>query len=55
MPQIDDRNALLGATACWTASVRALETRRLERLFADPWAADLAGQVGAGVTHLVAA
>lgn len=47
MPQFDDRNAMLGATACWTASVRALETRRHGRLFADPWAEDLAGQVGA--------
>lgn len=38
---------LLGATAYWTAAVRAVETEREDRLFADPWGAALAGEVGA--------
>ncbi len=38
---------LLGATARWTASVRAKESKREDHLFMDPWAADLAGQEGA--------
>lgn len=36
----------LGATARWTAAVRAGESARAERLFIDPWAADLAGPQG---------
>ena len=34
---------LLGATARWTASVRALESARDDRLFDDPWEATPAG------------
>jgi methyltransferase (TIGR00027 family) len=37
---------LLGATARWTAAVRARESVREDRLFDDPWAAALAGQEG---------
>jgi methyltransferase (TIGR00027 family) len=37
---------LLGATARWTAAVRARESAREDRLFYDPWAAALAGQAG---------
>lgn len=37
----------LGATAFWTAAVRAMENTRADRLFADPWAEVLAGEVGA--------
>ena len=37
---------LLGATARWTAAVRARESVREDRLFYDPWAAALAGQEG---------
>jgi methyltransferase (TIGR00027 family) len=33
----------LAFTARWTAGVRALENRRPDRLFTDPWAEDLAG------------
>ena len=36
----------VGATARWTAAVRAGETRRSDRLFNDPWAAALAGREG---------
>jgi methyltransferase (TIGR00027 family) len=36
----------LEATARWTAAVRAAETRREDRLFDDPWAAELAGPEG---------
>jgi methyltransferase (TIGR00027 family) len=36
----------LEATARWTAAVRALETARQDRLFEDPWAAELAGPEG---------
>lgn len=39
-------NELLGLTARWTASVRALESRREDCLFNDPWAAALAGPEG---------
>ncbi|MBN1220539.1 MAG: SAM-dependent methyltransferase [Anaerolineae bacterium] len=39
-------NDLLGFTARWTASVRALESQREGCLFNDPWAAALAGQEG---------
>ena len=37
----------LGNTAYWTAAVRALESERVDRLFSDPWAKALAGEVGA--------
>jgi methyltransferase (TIGR00027 family) len=40
-------DSLLGATARWTAAVRAMESARGDRLFDDPWAATLAGEVGA--------
>jgi hypothetical protein len=36
----------LASTAAWTAAVRALETQRPDRLFADPWANALAGETG---------
>jgi methyltransferase (TIGR00027 family) len=36
----------LGATAYWTAAVRAMEYEREDRLFSDPWARALAGDVG---------
>jgi methyltransferase (TIGR00027 family) len=36
----------LETTARWTAAVRALETARPDRLFDDPWAAELAGPEG---------
>lgn len=39
-------SATLAATARWTAAVRALETAREDRLFEDPWAAELAGPEG---------
>jgi methyltransferase (TIGR00027 family) len=38
--------SFLGATAAWTASVRALENTRTDALFNDPWAAALAGPAG---------
>ncbi|HZR40972.1 MAG TPA: SAM-dependent methyltransferase [Ktedonobacteraceae bacterium] len=37
---------LLGLTARWTAAVRAMESKREDRLFNDPWAAVLAGEDG---------
>lgn len=37
----------LGLTSRWTAGVRARESQREERLFNDPWAALLAGELGA--------
>jgi methyltransferase (TIGR00027 family) len=37
---------ILGSTAYWTASVRAKESMREDRLFDDPWAAALAGKEG---------
>lgn len=37
----------LESTAYWTASVRALESQRVDHLFNDPWAASLAGSEGA--------
>jgi methyltransferase (TIGR00027 family) len=40
-------DSLLGATAHWTAAVRAMESAREDRLFDDPWATALAGEVGA--------
>lgn len=39
--------ALLGATAHWTAAVRARESEREDCLFSDPYAAAMAGDVGA--------
>ena len=39
-------NLSLGATAYWTAAVRAREARREDRLVDDPWAAALAGEAG---------
>ncbi|MBN1119879.1 MAG: SAM-dependent methyltransferase [Anaerolineae bacterium] len=36
----------LGRTALWTASVRAYENTRADRLFEDPWAESLAGEQG---------
>lgn len=36
----------LGATARWTAAARAIESLREDRLFDDPWAAELAGTEG---------
>ena len=38
----------LESTAYWTPSVRALESAGPDRLFNDPWAAALAGDIGAG-------
>jgi len=37
---------MLGATAHWTAAVRARESEREDRLFNDPWAFSLAGTEG---------
>ncbi|MFN2148059.1 MAG: SAM-dependent methyltransferase [Anaerolineales bacterium] len=37
----------LANTAAWTAAVRAMETRRPDKLFDDPYAEALAGEVGA--------
>jgi methyltransferase (TIGR00027 family) len=36
----------VGATARWTAAVRAYEQNRPDPLFVDPWAAELAGEEG---------
>lgn len=47
MSDKDATGKLLGATAFWTVSVRARESRRGDRLFDDPWAAALAGKAGA--------
>ena len=40
------KDVALGATARWTAAVRAMENARPDRLFDDPWAAALAGEEG---------
>lgn len=40
-------NPALGSTARWTASARAQESAREDRIFYDPWAAALAGEQGA--------
>ncbi len=40
-------NTALGLTSRWTAGVRARESQREDRLFDDPWAALLAGELGA--------
>ena len=37
----------IGMTAYWTAGVRGQESERDDRLFDDPWARTLAGEVGA--------
>ena len=47
MPECETANLKLAATACWTAAVRARESRREDRLFHDPWAEALAGEQGA--------
>lgn len=46
MTRITSSNELLGLTARWIASVRALESKRKNCLFNDPWAATLAGPEG---------
>lgn len=40
------QKSFLGATAFWTAAVRAQESNRADRLFNDPWAAVMAGEEG---------
>ncbi len=47
MPEKIAPEQLLGLTARWTAGVRAVESRREQPLFEDPWAAALAGAEGA--------
>jgi len=47
MAECGGSNSTLAATACWTAAVRARESRREDRLFHDPWAEALAGEQGA--------
>jgi methyltransferase (TIGR00027 family) len=47
MPENSAANPSLAATALWTASARAFENEREDRLFHDPWAAALAGDAGA--------
>ncbi len=47
MAERECSNHMLAATACWTAAVRAKESRREDRLFNDPWAQALAGEQGA--------
>ena len=37
---------MLGITAHWTAAVRAIESKRKDRLFTDPLATALAGAEG---------
>lgn len=46
MAHKDDVNQSLAATARWTASARAAESARPDRLFSDPWAEELAGADG---------
>lgn len=41
-----DSITTLEATSRWTAAVRAMESRREDRLFDDPWSAELAGTEG---------
>ncbi len=43
-PAVSDN--VLGATARWTAAVRAKETAREDALLRDPWAESLAGEAG---------
>lgn len=47
MSKIAGANPMLESTAYWTAAARAKESEREDRLFNDPWASLLAGQVGA--------
>ncbi len=47
MAECECSNSTLAATACWTAAVRARESRREDGLFHDPWAEALAGDQGA--------
>lgn len=46
-PASDPTDSFLGSTAHWTAAVRSLESAQAEPLFQDPWAAALAGEIGA--------
>jgi methyltransferase (TIGR00027 family) len=46
MPIQETSAAFLGATAHWTAAVRAQESEREDPLVYDPWAAALAGEQG---------
>lgn len=47
MTQQLEQPTTLGSTSTWTAAVRALESKRDDRLFNDPWAEILAGEIGA--------
>lgn len=47
MAEQDSLATTLAATAYWTAAVRARETTRADALLHDPWAAALAGEIGA--------
>ena len=47
MPDETTHNTSLGLTSRWTAGVRARESQREDHLFHDPWAAMLAGELGA--------
>jgi methyltransferase (TIGR00027 family) len=42
----DHSENAIASTAYWMAAIRAQESERVDRLFDDPWAALLAGQVG---------
>ena len=44
-----EADSLLAMTARWTAAVRAQESAWADRLFDDPWATALAGEVGGGL------
>ncbi len=46
MSAMTSSNDLLALTARWTASVRAMESKRPDGLLKDPWAASLAGPEG---------
>ena len=48
MPSTNSGGNPLASTAYWIAAIRAHESKRSDRLFNDPWAALLAGQVGPG-------
>lgn len=47
MPEHTTATPFLANTACWTASARAKESEREDRLSNDPWAAALAGEESA--------